>query len=886
MQQDFRGWDAVSKQMQTIMDSQQIPLNDGQKASLRCLAGRLTDRSPNNGMIIADEVGMGKTRIAAVVARAVTEAGGRVAVLVPPGLGYQWNEELRCAGVTAPPILRSLLQYLCAWQDMGKCWFEEPALVISHGFSNWRLGERSESWRWLLLPELYARWRKRKKSWPRGYCNGLMPQDSDIQKTARRIIAALGQVPKENRARCRIEEIAEHTPWPAALDPLQYKRTEALRIWLERSVGLGLGVFDLVIIDEAHKGRKEDSRLNNLLDQIILPSPHARRLALTATPIELDAGQWMQMLERIQVEEADRQQIAAAVSAYVQAVANIRRCPGDPQRQQSFGKVAETFTEALSPYLIRRDKRQEPIIQRFQQISGEDIHAYRQETPLFIDTAELDTAWKQAVCAAESLSFVARHTDNRQMKRLRLTLANGHGIASLLDQLHMDETADAAQLQAESKEEATAQQQVACHTEENDPSQDKREQRIAWWQEILAAPFQGQDDVLFAHPAILKAVETIEEVTQRGEKVLVFGRFRRPMQALTQLLNAREMLRCLDEGRFWPQSSLTSEEEWMAVQAADRQLFRKMEWRDKQQLSKALEAQYARLRNDRRNFRKGLVAELEEGFRQSPDRQAQSLLTALRQDLMPAGTDDAVLIFVTRGIQEILGPDWHTASPVAKACAFADLMKAAGDQDRDDIEDEQDDACAFERWKACRQRLQEEYGNLQGRFARLMDGNSKPATRRFLQLAFNRPHSHPKVLVAQSLVGREGLNLHTACRTVVLLHLEWNPGVVEQQIGRVDRIGSLWEEKLRQWEETHGEGGEAERIPRIEIRPVIFQGTYDERQWGILQARWNDLRAQLHGLILSPDMVRENPEAEGWIKEINRMAPNFSPERAPGAESS
>ena len=164
-----------------------------------------------------------------------------------------------------------------------------------------------------------------------------------------------------------------------------------------------------------------------------------------------------------------------------------------------------------------------------------------------------------------------------------------------------------------------------------------------------------------------------------------------------------------------------------------------------------------------------------------------------------------------------------------------------------------------------------------------MDGNSKPATRRFLQLAFNRPHSHPKVLVAQSLVGREGLNLHTACRTVVLLHLEWNPGVVEQQIGRVDRIGSLWEKKLERWEKTHGEGG-AEPIPRIEIRPVIFQGTYDERQWSILKTRWNDLRAQLHGLILSPDMARENPEAGDWIRKINRMAPDFSPERAPGTE--
>ena len=109
MQQDFRGWDAVSKQLQTLMDSQKMPLNDGQKASLRRLAEQLTDRSSNNGMIIADEVGMGKTRIAAAVARAVTESGGRVAVLVPPGLGYQWNEELRCAGVTAPPHLAQSL---------------------------------------------------------------------------------------------------------------------------------------------------------------------------------------------------------------------------------------------------------------------------------------------------------------------------------------------------------------------------------------------------------------------------------------------------------------------------------------------------------------------------------------------------------------------------------------------------------------------------------------------------------------------------------------------------------------------------------------------------------------------------------------------------------
>jgi hypothetical protein len=143
-----------------------------------------------------------------------------------------------------------------------------------------------------------------------------------------------------------------------------------------------------------------------------------------------------------------------------------------------------------------------------------------------------------------------------------------------------------------------------------------------------------------------------------------------------------------------------------------------------------------------------------------------------------------------------------------------------------------------------------------------------------LQLAFNRTHSHPKVLVAQSVVGREGLNLHEACRTVVLLHPEWNPGVVEQQIGRVDRIGSLWQSKL---EEAIEKKIVAADVPRIEIRPVIFQGTYDEKNWKILRNRWDDLRAQLHGIVISSRIAESYQNAELLIEEINKEAPNFSP---------
>ena len=53
-------------------------LNSGQRATLRELA----DGLPGHGMMVADEVGMGKTRIAVELVESVVLCGGRVAVLL------------------------------------------------------------------------------------------------------------------------------------------------------------------------------------------------------------------------------------------------------------------------------------------------------------------------------------------------------------------------------------------------------------------------------------------------------------------------------------------------------------------------------------------------------------------------------------------------------------------------------------------------------------------------------------------------------------------------------------------------------------------------------------------------------------------------------------
>jgi hypothetical protein len=410
-----------------------------------------------------------------------------------------------------------------------------------------------------------------------------------------------------------------------------------------------------------------------------------------------------------------------------------------------------------------------------------------------------------------------------------------------------------------SKKEKSNEEQEASLAEMKD-SGEKKVKRIEWWNGVISRAFHanaGQigEATLYEHPAILAAVEAIETVCEQGEKVLVFGRFTRPMQALVRLLNAREMLRSLDAGRPWPQATLHQNER-DAVSAALRQL-RKTE--SLESVNPRLDEQYKKLENQRKRFSTRLRNAL-----------SQSLTT------LDEKKKDHALTLLARPIREMLAADEPSDDDIVRA--FKNIVAAASDQDEETVanDDEAKGSAANQFSEEILQRMEEEYGRTEGGFARLMSGTAakKPHARRLLQLAFNREQSNPKVLVAQSIVGREGLNLHEACRTVILLHAEWNPGVVEQQIGRVDRINSLWEKKLNEAAPKTS----PDELPRIEIRPVIFQGTYDEHNWKVLMQRWDDLRAQLHGVVITPTLAEKlSPEL---VKSINDCAPIFSPAKS------
>lgn len=861
MKQDFQGWASVATRLNEYADNQQklalakgeiaTRLNAGQRASLHAISERI----PKNGIVIADEVGMGKTRIAVELARAVTESGGRVAILVPPGLGYQWQVELRDGKVDAPPILRSLSAYLDAWKPdpSEEPWFDEPVVVISHAFTNWRLGEDTSPWRWALLPELYARWHRGNEKLA----------DERVAMAAASICAS---IPNDERHKAwqLIDELSRRTPWPDALDGSKYSRNKELRPRLEQAVGLGLGIFDLIIIDEAHKSRGDESGLSRLLDHVVLQSEEARRLAMTATPVELNVSQWQQILSRIGLDQQSLVPVEQAIAQYAAAVERVRQgWRSSSEARRDFKNAAIKFKEALSPYLLRRDKREDETVKQFEKHSSLPINAYRKETEITVETNTLTPEWRQAVCAAEALSIVTHQADDPIAKRLHLTLGNGHGISALLDQI----------------KELDQQQ------EDDNELNSKRQARAEWWLDVIKHAFSNRDDSLFDHPALGAAVEAIEKATQQNEKVLVFGRFIRPLRALVDLLNAREMLRRLQNGSPWPQAKVHGERdgnldnsEWPAVYAAHRQLKCSLSL---EEIDGRLYTGYNLLRRKREKLREHVIESIEKGLEAMDSGQRiHAILASFKNSarVRASGESDErhPLALVSRAIEELLGDSATEFEPSDYARAFSELIEAVSDRDEGDTnhDGQLDEKEARKLWKDLEERLHDEYNRPQGGFARLMFGGTKPESRRMIQLAFNRPKSFPRVLVAQSMVGREGLNLHKACRIVVLLHPEWNPGVVEQQIGRVDRVGSHWASEL---EKAIEEGTSGDQLPRIEVRPVVFRGTYDEHHWRVLRERWDDLRAQLHGVVIPPRFAEADPESRELIQEIIAAAPNFSP---------
>jgi len=111
-------------------------------------------------------------------------------------------------------------------------------------------------------------------------------------------------------------------------------------------------------------------------------------------------------------------------------------------------------------------------------------------------------------------------------------------------------------------------------------------------------------------------------------------------------------------------------------------------------------------------------------------------------------------------------------------------------------------------------------------FAEALSGNTKSVLQGRLIEAFNTKFNPMILIVTQ--IGQEGIDLQKECSRVIHYDLWWNPAVMEQRVGRIDRIGS----KISR-----------ERGLKLEVYTPFIKGTVDEHIFRIVRQRkkWFEL---------------------------------------------
>jgi len=895
-------WNAVAQHVKASMIGGDW-LDDGQRDSLAWIVGRLR---ACDGVVLADEVGTGKTRIACAVIHGVLACGGRVATVVPKGLMHQWIAESRALDpsvnpkvlTTVPELFRSVTKAE-DWKEIAPNSNEPEWWLISHNFRAPQVQSDSNPWRaalpalvelqlacksvredkrtregrfadWLGLSEKFAK--KRWLEW-----DGMESIAKDVAPRARPLAAwrrKLADLPE-------IRITKKHGRLVTDLDLAAFRNAGGERV-AEELLGLWLGDFDLIVVDEAHKSRgtiEEDDDtsklrttkvLARLLDEILRSTASARRLCLTATPMELDLSQWLDLLRRARCQLASEGK--QVVDELRKAAQEAAIAPDEVARLDNLCAAARAFERSLSPYVTRRRRIEDPLIKEFQARGGScsSPHPHRNVEAVRIGWSEVSrgsTSWLDVLFAAECMSHATRGLSQKHtatwpsvIRDAYTKLCNGHVSADfqgLEESIKVPDTAEA-----------------------DDHTRGKIIRVNYWYKQLREARSRISDDISASdtlieseHPRISAAVREIESWTYPSEssspeKVLLFGVFLKPLRVLRDVLNVRSTLRAVDAGHPIAHSIERSDELMPVAIWQLRHLRENGAIRDRLasvsdvEVRRALREAHAEYVALQRRVRR-LISELTDAWfadsKMLGDIEDEDLSTRanVRAHTMAFVLDD----FLSGSTQRYASIEDHVKRLANDY--FLEHLKP----ELNDLEGDDEDARA----KALRAIFADDPDARQRRYAVLLSGETQSATRRYMQAAFNRATSSPRVLLAQSQVGREGLNLQEACRVVIQFHAEWNPATLEQQIGRVDRKGSLWEKRARAWLDS----GDTTSAPRIEVRQLVFEGTYDAFQWDRVAKRKRLFDASLFGSLLPAEALQSVPPDR--VDDLKSAAPSFRP---------
>ncbi len=283
----------------------------------------------------------------------------------------------------------------------------------------------------------------------------------------------------------------------------------------------------------ARKGNEPETRLGRLLKEILATSEDSRRISLTATPVELSPDQWTSLLDRTGIRDTDSRYTPLR-RAILDFTASLTRAQTRPDEADALDRLATDsrgFQGALSPFVTRRRRINQTEMKELLPAGLTGAHPHRRLEVCSIEIGQLSNDWRKMVLALEAQGLASKGVGKLALASKQTDIRYSSGLECEFD--------------------------LATHLD-SEPV-DRKEQRVLAWaalQKRQSERLTSQTGQwLWSHPRIVHAANRLEELcqfegTNPTEKVLVFGKFTAPMQALVHTLNARHILRVLDHDQL------------------------------------------------------------------------------------------------------------------------------------------------------------------------------------------------------------------------------------------------------------------------------------------------------------------------------------------------
>lgn len=824
-----------------------------QETTAREILTRFAERP---GLVLADEVGMGKTFVALAVAASVALSDRKrpVVVMVPPSLKEKWPRDF---GVFAEQCLTEELRgrFRCCAAETGVQFLKRlddpperrPSLIfLTHGAMSRTL---TDGWVRLAIIHraLYRRQDQRLRGAVGRCAASLVEVASRIWRQPELCPALLAAPPETWLAVMRthgyepedgdepvpdvvIEALRDfdtqevyamleqHIPrnksgsYEERLKAARPVLREALkRLWRDCLARLEFKL-PLLILDEAHHLKNAHTQLASLfhtpdaaadaeeISRGPLGGVFERMLFLTATPFQLGHHELCSVLERFEgIAWNSKAPPPGGRAHFRQQIAALR------ERLDAAQEAALTFDTAWGQL------RQDDLVLNGESVSNveqwwEGLSSAVSRTPQAERVlASFQRTHSRMRAAEDSLHpWVIRHLKSRtlpppwqgRMRRIRVVgrailddIGNEstpgltiNGAATLPFLLAARATVCAPDSRPVFAEGLASSYEAFRHTRKGEAvlDEDSANSRGAplndasrWYLAQLDRVLPLSDPATSAsHPKIAATVARVLAAWRQREKVLVFCHFIRTGQTLRRAISHH--LRNATFGEAANRLGCTSEEAEDILERLGARFFD----RDSP-ARRACETFTGQLLSPHRALaeHRELLLDVVRRFLRTPSFLVR-YFPIERETLDQASVEAAFANYDSSGVslRQMLGNFLEFLERRCSASERRPLLAAIDRMKTGDITTLSEDECQGDDYAALLANV------------RLVNGATRGETRQRLMLTFNSPF-FPEVLVASSVMA-EGVDLHRFCRYVIHHDLDWNPSMLEQRTGRVDRIGA------------------------------------------------------------------------------------------------